>query len=631
MSTWASTIEPLLHTLDRQSIPDEGRLRRAVQRTEQLYAGRAHWTGVSFLEHTAGVLKVLLPFQPDEETVMACLLQHVLKTRQMDVLDLEEEFGAGVRALVSGVHLLSHVTMRNRKSSIEDLRLMLLSVSDDVRVLLIILCERCYVLEHLAAVPAAERRRICRDVLSLFAPVAARLGIYSLKQQLELLAFPQVYASDAQWIAEQIESIHKRTHSFLDSAALTLIEALREQGIEALVQGREKQPYSIFTKMKTKTLSHIESLPDLFALRVIVQSDENCYRVLGLLHRMGRPLANRFKDYISFPKPNGYQSLHTTVSRLPGVPEGVFIEIQIRTQAMHREAEFGIAAHWSYKQRGSAQHVAERFQLQQVLTSQQSVESAGRAATLADHIFVLTPKGDIVELPEGATPLDFAFQIHTDLGLSFRAARVNSSIVSLDYELQNGDVVEILSHRVPQPSPEWMQMVKMASSRSRLKRYLHSIDRSDYVQRGKETVNAELKIRRQPPLDSDLALLRRFDGKYLTFEEREDLLMKIGQGSDRLSSILLHLDLWKSMPRPLPRATAPKKSSPALRTLPVEVEGGVPMPLRFAKCCSPQKSDHGDITGFITRTGDVMIHLAKCRMVQHGNAERRIAAQWRKE
>lgn len=630
MSAWASSIAGLLQTMDPARLPDSEKLRCTLERAEELYADRKHWTGVSLLEHTLGVLQALLPFQPDEETVNACLLQHALKTRRIGLPELEEEFGQNVRALVSSVHLLSHVTMRNRKSSIDDLRLMLLSVSDDVRVLLIILCDRCYVLEHLSDAPAAERRRICRDVLSLFAPVAARLGIHTLKQRLESLAFPFVYPLDARWIEEQLDAVHARYGFFLETAASSLAAALREQGIVASVQGREKLAYSIFTKMKSKTLSHVESLPDLFALRVVVDTEEDCYRVLGLLHRMGRPLANRFKDYISFPKPNGYQSLHTTVALLPGVPEGVFTEVQIRTHSMHREAEYGIAAHWSYKHGGKAQRSVQKVQIQQVLTGQQSVETRDAESALADHIFVLTPKGDIVELPEGATPLDFAFQIHTDLGLTFRAARVNGSIVSLDYELENGDVVEVLSHRVPQPSPEWLQMVKMASSRSRLKRYLHSIDRSTYVLRGKETVNEELRKRRLPPLDSDLSLLRRFEGRYLSYDEREDLLMKIGQGSDKAGSILLHLDLLRSRP-PAPRNASRRAAPPSRAAVPVEVEGGLPMPVRFAKCCNAQKGDRGKIVGSITRTGEVMVHTAECRMILNANPERKIGVRWRKD
>lgn len=631
MATSATALAPLLAALDLPAHSrDTEKAQRAMALAERLYEGKKHWTGVTLLEHTLGVLSVLVPFRPDIDTICACLLQHVLKTREIGVGELSDEFGVEVRNLISSIHLLSHVTMRSRSSSIEDLRLMLLSVSDDVRVLLIILCDRCYVLERLTAIPPAEARRICRDVLNLFAPVAARLGIHTLKQRLEALAFPIVYPLDAEWISEQINSNKRRHGDFLPKAAAALAEALQQQGITAVVQGREKLQYSIFTKLKSKGLSAIESLPDLFALRVIVDTEEDCYRALGLLHRMGRPVTNRFKDYISFPKPNGYRSLHTTISRLPVVPENVFVEVQVRTHQMHREAEYGIAAHWSYKEGGDSEQMLRRVQLQQVLNAQQPVQGTGGPTRLADHIFVLTPKGDIVELPEGATPLDFAFQIHTDLGLTFRTARVNGSIVPLDYELENGDVVEIVTQSSAKPSPEWLQLLKMASSRTRLRRYLHSIDRDVYIERGKAMVNAELKSRRLSLLDADLSVLRRYDGKYLSFDERQDRLMKIGQAADKVSSLFRHLDLLR-VASPLPRAVPTRRPvRPAASDSPIEVDGGVPMPIKFAKCCTPQEGDRERIVGAITRSGQVIVHRSKCRMAKKGNPGRRIGVRWRK-
>lgn len=624
---------------------DDPRVQKALKTAASIYGDQQHRVGMPLLQHTMDVLQVLLPFQPDVDTICACLLQHALKTRKLGLPELEEEFGVAVRGMVSGVHLLSHVTMQSRKSSIEDLRLMLLSVSDDVRVLLIILCERCAVLEKLRMHNTLDARRIARDVLTLFAPVAARLGIHALKQRMEALAFPMVYPLDAAWVIDQVLAIHARHGEFLDGAAMSLASALHEQGIRASVQGREKQAYSIFRKLRQKTVSSIEHLPDLFALRVIVETPEDCYRVLGLLHRMARPAANRFKDYIAFPKPNGYQSLHTTVTRLPGIPEGVFVEVQVRTVAMHREAEYGIAAHWSYKERGSAEQTIKRVQLQQALTSQQPVSGtpgAGTGAGFADHLFVLTPKGDIVELPEGATPLDFAFQIHTNLGLSFRAARVNGSIVPLEYELENGDVVDILSHRTPKPSAEWMQLLKMASSRTRLRRYLHSIDRDRYVARGQTLLNAELRRRKLPPLDADLTLLRKYQGKKLIKEEREDLLMKIGQGSDRVSALFMHADALHELAASIETQRAQQRARDVLKRkvhtrirasripldLPVATADGVPMPLKFAKCCNALEGDRDIIRGYINRAGVVMVHRAACRMIKNANPEREIAVKW---
>lgn len=628
MSSWNTLVAPLIDAVDAPARPATiGKARSAFDLAESIYRGHEHWSGVSLLEHVVGVLRLLMPFAPDEDTMAACLLHHALDLDAMSLTDIEERFGTRVRSLVSGVHLLSHVTMRNRRGSIDDLRLMLVSVSDDIRVILIILCDRVDALEHADHLTVSDRKRVCSDVLGLFAPVAARLGIHTLKQRLETLAFPVIYPSDAEAIAEQKRMLQERYGSFLETAAGLLAKELQSQGIHAVVEGREKLSYSIFLKMKAKSLSHIEKMQDLYALRVFVDTEEECYRTLGYLHRMGRPVPNRFKDYIAFPKPNGYRSLHTTIARLPGVPDSVFVEVQVRTHAMHREAEYGIAAHWSYKEGGGSEHAMQRIQLQQMLLSQQPLEHADRdAPSLVDHIFVLTPKGDIVELPEGATPLDFAFQIHTHLGLSFRAARVNGSIVPLEYALENGDVVEVMSYRIPKPSPDWMQRLKMASSRSRLRSYLYSLDRDLYVARGKEMINEELQKHRQPALDSDLSALRLYDDRVLPMEEREDILMKIGQGSERAASLLDHLS---TIPLGVASKSRVRISRVGRAHWTVEVDGGVPMPLRHAKCCKPEAGDPKNIVGFITRTGEVTVHRENCRMLKTANPERKVGVRWR--
>jgi len=608
---------------------DEERVRKAFLLAQEIYGSQDHWTGMSLLEHTIGVLETLMPFEPDEDAIIACLLHHALYSENCTLSEIEEQFGSNVRSLVSGVHLLSHVTLQGRRHSIEDLRLMLLSVSDDVRIILMILCDRCYTLSHVCRLPAEDAKRTAQDVLQLFAPVAARLGIYAIKHTLEGYAFPVVYPSDAERIQEQLEQAHQQRGVFLDAAAEELRSALAEQGITVEVEAREKHPYSIFLKMHKKSITHIEDIYDLFALRVIVHSEDECYQALGVLHRIGRPVTHRFKDFIAFPKPNGYQSLHTTLMQLPGVPENMFVEVQVRTQDMHREAKLGIAAHWSYKENGSTMQAMQRVQLHDVLMGQQSVEE-GSTVSLTDHIFVLTPQGDIVELPEGATPLDFAFQVHTDLGLSFRSAIVNGAIVSLDYQLENGDVVDIRKRRTPHPSPQWMQHLRVASSRSRLKRYLYAQDRPQLIVKGRELLNQELRKRHLPLLDTDLSLLKECDGEKLTSQKREDLLMKIGQESEKASSLLPRLDALKGQDFSKKQT---RKRPPRLQRKGalIDIEGGVPMPMRFAKCCKPNEGEHGTILGVINRAGEVMIHRQQCGMIRNTNPERRIGVWWRKE
>ena len=624
----------ILKTLKKEEVEfDEKRIQFALEVVEEAYKDKMHWSGKSLIEHVFGVLEAIMPFHPDEDAIIACLLHHILSSHDWNLIVLEEQFGPKIRSLVSGIHLLSHVTVHGRRNSVEDLRLILLTVSDDVRIILISICEICYLLQYSEALSKEDSRRICRDALQLFAPVAARLGIYSLKHDLESKAFPILYPTDAENIDEQIDFMHAQHGDFVHNSAIRLQEFLKEKGVTAKIMAREKQPFSLFMKMKRKSLSSVGDLYDFYALRVILNSVEECYQALGLLHQMGRPVAHRFKDFISFPKPNGYQSLHTTLMQVPGAPENVMMEVQIRTEEMHREAEFGIAAHWSYKSYGSTSLAMEHAQLQQMLSSQEMLDEAG-GKRLVDHIFVLSPKGDIVELPEGATPLDFAFKVHTDLGLSFRGARVNGIMVSIDHELENGDIIEILKHKVPKPSPQWFQLLKLSSSRSKLKRYLYEQDRPELIAQGRQLVNEMLKRHRFPRLDQEYSSLRLCDGNTLSLQQREDLLMKIGQGSEKASALTGRLEIFKDIitrkkngyslnPAPMPNTASKNKCT-------VEVEGGVPMPTRFAKCCKAEEKTGLPVIGVIGREGIVVVHLTSCGMLRNSNPSRHVKVNWKR-
>lgn len=592
-----------------------------------MYEGMEHWTGESTLSHCLGVLENYLPFEPDDEGVVACLMHHALDAKKAGIEELEATYGSSVRAIVSGVHLLSHVTMQDRRMPIENLRLMFLRVSDDIRVVLIILCDHSHKLSRLHGMDEESRRQECRDVLQIFAPVAARLGIYSLKHQMEAKAFPVAYPTDATRIAEQLEHLHGRHGEFLGQAAQSLQGFLAEAGIEATVEAREKTPYSIFQKMHIKNITHVEDIYDLFALRVIVQTEAECYQSLGILHRVGHPVAGRFKDYIGFPKPNGYQSLHTTLARLPGVPEGVFIEVQVRTQKMHRDADLGIAAHWTYKQGGGNERTARKDTFERAVHAQEQTESVTGSYYDDERIFALTPKGDIIELPDGATPLDFAFNVHTMLGLCFRAARVNGHIVPLHHPLENGDIVEIMRHKEPHPSPNWLSVLKTSAAKARLKRFLVEQDRPGYLLRGKEALNAELTRRHLPPLDTDFTILRIIDGKQISVAEREEMLIKIGQGAQNAASVLPHLTLIADK---LPPPEEHRKIVPAGPGMIARVDGDIPMPVRFARCCKADEGDRGDIAGVIGRDGVVRVHREGCKMMGNANPERLIGVHWEK-
>lgn len=621
----------------RELLPesDRRRLSAALDYAAQIYGDRMHdlVPGLSLFDHAFLSAQFLGEFCKDEDALIACILQHALRCPDVTIGDIGREFGRSVRDMVSRVHLLSHLYTTDWRKSVNDMKIMLVSVADDIRVLLIVLSIACILAERIPVADASHRMRLARQSLQLFAPVAARLGMYALKYRLEKAAFPESYPTDAQHIGQQLDRLgNEHGKDFLRDTAQAIRQFLKKEGITAEVMARQKQPYSIFQKMKQKSVSALEKITDLFAIRVVVPEVSDCYQTLGHLHRLATPISHRFKDYISFPKPNGYQSLHTCLIGLPHAPNDVMVEVQIRTPEMHREAEYGIAAHWLYKEQGKKViDSAQQFHLSDVLLKQQTVcgtsDTHEDELALVDHIYVLTPRGDIIELPDGGTPLDFAFVLHTDLGLRFKSARVNGSIVPISHRLENGDVVEIQTHKYPQPALHWMEDMATASARSKLKAYFFSHNRPQFLLRGREMVNAELKTRGQPALDAELSVVSSGEDGVLTLRDREDLLVKVGMGSARTSSILRGVPIRpKQTPRSRPAAVKPG----AVRDL-VSVEGEpLDLPYRFAKCCSPQTADPRPekLTGIVTRAGFLSIHKDGCRMAKSASPGRKVKVKW---
>jgi GTP pyrophosphokinase len=582
--------------------------------------------GYTLFQHALESTDFLLTFCQDEDALLASLFQH-LPILSLDALDtIEKEFGLTVRDLVSKVHLLSHLYTSSQRKSVDSLKSMIISLSSDARVLFIALSSTCIFLEHMELFPSAFQSKICRYTLELFAPIAARLGMYAVKYRLERTSFPRCYAADSERIAEQLNLIHREYGAFIHHTADAIRQFLLEHGISARVMSRQKQPYSVFCKLRDRSLNDPRKIVDLFAIRIIVLKLEDCYQALGFLHRFGTPLAHRFRDYISFPKPNNYQSLHTCILGLPHAPKDVIIEVQIRTEAMHQAAEYGVAAHWIYKETGRSASQA----VPTILASQLSIEDQ-KSSRLVNSIYVLTPHGDIVELPKGSTPLDFAFHLHTDLGLRYRLAKVNGHPVSLSYLLENGDSIEIDLHKHPCPSLQWLEAVKTASARSKLKHYFASHDRAAFVSRGKDIVNAELRSRGLSSLDADLSVFALFDGAPLSLRDREDLLFKIGMGTNRVSSILRHLTFPGLTSFPTKKSTKNVVASVVTLDLPGLLIAGVPctLPYRFAKCCAPQlQATRGSLVATIGREGALLIHDAVCKMGASAHSDRRLKVEW---
>lgn len=626
--------EQLAALREKAPSADMHRLRQALHAAALLYGDRTLELipTLSYTDHAVESTLFFAEFCQDEDALIACLFQHALQCPDVQLSDIGQQFGRPVRDMVSRIHLLSHLYTTDWRKSVNDMKIMLVSVADDIRVLLLVLSVSSIMLKHLQEVKKQYRARLCKQSLQLFAPVAARLGIYTLKYRLELSAFPECYPIDSQHINVQMKELLASHGSFVTKTAVAVQEFLKKEGVTTEVMARQKQPYSIFQKMHSKSVSALEKVNDLFAIRVVVPTVADCYQVLGHLHRLGTPLSHRFKDYISFPKPNGYQSLHTCLIGLPHAPKDVMIEVQIRTKDMHRDAEYGVAAHWSYKEKGkSVLASARQLKLADVLLKQQTVSAqvigGAENITLVNHIYVLTPDGDIIELPEGGTPLDFAFVLHTDLGLRFKSARVNGSIVPISYELENGDVVEIMTHKNPQPTLQWMEDLVTSSAKSKLRSYFLSHNRLQYLMKGKDMVNAELRSRGEHTLDADYTAIAMQKGQQVSLKEREDLLVKVGMGSVRTSSVLR-----ASPPRlkKQARKVIAKKEVLSVRDR-VSVRGEeITMPSRFAKCCNADvsKDTTQQIVGIVTRAGILSVHKSGCHMVKSANPDRTLVMDW---
>lgn len=568
---------PLLKEAASYLTPEEmGDVREAYELARHMYEGRKYTDVEPLLIHAEKIARLLLHFHPDTRTIISALLQYAETKEQYQMI--EHRFGKKVIHTISSLSVLERGSGRSVTYSTTYVQKMALALSEDIRVILIWLHNCWHQLQHRVTSDPKRQRAIAREVLDVFAPLAARLGVYSLKYTLETLAFSILYPGEAADIDEGLKKLRKQQGSFLRENTRVLRRLFLQEGKKVEILAREKHPYSIFRKMQQKGVSIMTDLHDLFGLRIIVENEEECYSTLGIIHRTYRPIIHRVKDYIAFPKPNGYRSIHTTVLGLHEHEAALPVEIQIRTREMNEQAEYGIAAHWNYKSGGkeeaSQNHIwKERMQAIAKLSTLAGGNEEALSDILSDRIYVLTPKGDPIELPKGATPLDFAFRVHTDVGLCFRSAKVNGTIAKIDQHLENGDMIEILKQKEPRPSHQWLQIVRTHEARSKLRGFF--------------------RIVQSPPVAPDT---RSAEQKHW---RKSSLPLKVKVGASLENLIILDTD-----------AT---------------------LPHRFAKCCNAKDgvSAHAPIVGFITRTGIVNIHRRSCRMLQDANPERLLAAKVR--
>jgi GTP diphosphokinase / guanosine-3',5'-bis(diphosphate) 3'-diphosphatase len=474
METILELLKSLNGNISSKEIND---LRDAYEMSCEMYENEKHSTGEYLSTHVKEVIKMILPMHPDTKIIIIALLHHTKSPE--DLRKIEKRFGKDVRKAVASLGVLENECKRNRSHSKCQLNKMLLALSEDVRVLIICLHDHAHILDNAHHLEQKDQIVVAREILEVFAPLCAKLGIYSLKYMLENKAFSILYPQEAEDIEKTFDAIQRKHGSLLSSAEISLSKTLKSEGIDCDISYRKKHSYSIFRKMHKKGITNMIDLYDLFGTRMLVDSVEDCYRALGILHRTYRPVLHRIKDYIGMPKPNGYRSLHTTLLGLSQQSSAVPIEVQIRTHEMNKEAEYGIAAHWNYEKKGSSEPLiskiwTSRMNRLHAMSNTCSMEEEDIHEEIADRIYVLTPKGDPIELRKDSTPLDFAFQIHSDIGLKFKMAKVNGVIAPIDHHLENGDIVEIMVRKNPSPSEQWISICRTKDARAKLRAFFQA-------------------------------------------------------------------------------------------------------------------------------------------------------------
>jgi len=519
-------------------------------------------------------------------------------------------------------------THSHEQQQAENIRKMLLAMAQDIRVVLIKLADRLHNMRTLYGLPLEKQQRIARQTMEIYAPLAERLGIWQMKWELEDLAFKTLEPERFRELAKLLDTRRVGRESYIDRAIAELRPRLEAAGIEVDLQGRPKHIYSIYKKMERKSAEFGE-IYDVYAIRILVADVRDCYAALGIVHSIWRPIPGQFDDYIAVPKNNLYQSLHTAVIALDGKP----LEIQIRTHQMHQISEVGIAAHWRYKEgtKSDREYDAKLAWLRQLLDWQRDVSDATefvegiKLDIFQDQVFVFTPKGDIKDLPAGATPLDFAYRIHTDVGHRTIGAKVNNRLVPLDYRLKNGDIVEVVTTKGEHgPSRDWMNVVRTSHAREKIRQWFKRKDRDENIVHGKESLDRELR-RLARTSTAAIGADRIADvAKHYNYETLDDFFAAIGYGAVSAQSVVMRLGVVDDSQGTLP-TVAPAPHVP--RTGGVRVKGVGDLLVRFAKCCHPIPGD--PIVGFITRGKGVTVHLQSCpTVVNEREVSRLIEVEW---
>jgi GTP pyrophosphokinase len=615
---------------------DLGLIRRCFEFASDRHAGQRRRSGDPYVVHPVGVARIITELRLDVPSVCAGLLHDCVEDTSATAEDIGRLFGSEIQFLVEGVTKLGQIPWTTREErQAENFRKMLLAMARDIRVILIKLADRVDNMRTLEHMPREKQERIARETREIYAPLANRLGIQWMKIELEDLAFRYLEPEDYKHITSRMAETADTRRAYIDEVCDKLRGALGEAGIAGQVSGRAKHLWSIFQKMK-KTGRDLEQIYDMIAFRAITESVRDCYAVLGVVHSNWTPVPGRFKDFIALPKPNLYQSLHTTVIG----PRADRMEVQIRTQEMHRIAEQGIAAHWKYKeQKQLGQEDGQAFAwLRQLMEWQRDLKDPTefietvKIDLFQDEVFVFTPKGDVKALPKGSTPIDLAYAIHSKVGERCSGARVNGLIVPLRYALRNGDTVEILTSANQKPSKDWLKFVVTSRAKTKIRHFIRMEQRERSRQLGRDLLGRELRKQDRALASAERDGLLEAAAARLRLGTAEDLLVAIGYGkisAEHAAGAVLfdrHDGDGGLTPGPILETPALKRTTTKRSIAGIRVQGEADILVKFAKCCSPVPGD--TIVGFISRGHGVVIHTRDCPKALDLDPARRLDVAW---
>lgn len=640
------TIEGIIAAVKKYEPKANTRLiRRAYDLAKAAHKGQTRVSGEEYIIHPLHVAQILTELHIDDVTISAALLHDVVEDTIYTNEQIADMFGEEVAMIVDGVTKLGRIKYKSKEEvQLENYRKMFLAMAKDIRVIMVKLADRLHNMRTLKYMREDKQKRIAKETIEIYAPLANRLGISNIKWELEDLCLRYLEPETYYDLVENVKQKRRERQAFIDTSIEQIREKLDEANIKADINGRAKHFYSIYKKMKRDNKS-ISEIYDLSAIRVLVESVKDCYGVLGVIHAMWKPIPGRFKDYIAMPKSNGYQSLHTTV-----MTRGYPLEIQIRTYKMHQVSEYGVAAHWKYKEAGKGatagnavdqkmNWLRQMVNLQQELSDPKEYFEALKVDIFSDEVFVFTPKGDVVDLPKGSNPIDFAYRIHTEVGHHCVGAKVNGKMVPLEYKLKNGDIVSVVTNKANNgPSRDWLNIVASSETRSKIRSWFKKERREENIERGMELIKGEAKRLGYAPkeLIKEGRLLEV--AKKLNILSEDDLLAALGYGGITVHGIMTKLielhkkELKANTPvdvsKMLSELKQPQhngKKSKSSHGVLVEGESG--LLVRLARCCNPIPGD--PITGYVTRGRGVSVHRSDCpNVLKDTDFSRMIEVGW---